>query len=324
MNGKNEYVDKLNEIMDEEIFLDPEQKSLTDNPAKHIKLGIVSTTENVLINRNNSPTGTTSHVLEDEPRVMVPAQKWKGVEQSNMVKIARELDLMPDSYQQNAIKGNEGLLNPVSVIFGDTVTAGDDSGQIRGRVNYDWSYSYEPLAMVTKRIQHNTLSEDGTILKDENDPTTPASSALHKTQYVIPGTQFIRFNSLENTTPELFLFYISGLISTHSYGARKKIVGDNIQNEIVAISWGQTERAISSYSVLRELWQEEEDNKDLREKVINSMEEAYGKDQTIKGEDVRKIVELCDDLLVDEKKLKNLLEPVQEWIEESLPYFEKD
>jgi len=323
MNDENDYVNKLLEIIDEEVFLDPDNQNLTDNPAKHIKLAIVSTTKNVFINRNNSPTGTTSHVLNGEPRVMVPAQKWKGVEQSNMVKIARELDLMPESYQQNAIEGNDGLLNPVSAIFGDTVTAGDDNGQVRGRVNYDWSFSYEPLAKVTKRIQHNTLEEDGTILKEEEDPTTPASSALHKTQYVVPDTQFIRFNSLENIPPELFLFYVGGLMSTHSYGARKKIVGDNIQNDIVAISWGQTEKALSSYTVLEDLWEDGQD-RDIKQAVISAMEEAYGENQTIKGDDVNKITALSENLLKNHDKLKNLLVPMQDWIKNSWPYFKEE
>lgn len=320
---KNEITTKLFETIPEEVFLDPDEASLTDNPAKHIKLGILSTTTNVLINRNNSPTGVTSHILADKPRVMVPAQKWKGCEQSNTVKLAREMNLLPDSYQQNLISSTSGLLNPVSVIFGDSVTAGDQPGQVRARINYDWAYSYEPVAAVTKRLQHNTLEEDGTIRKGE-DRVTPAAEALHRVQYVMPGTAFIRFVSLENITPELFLFYIAGLLSTHSYGARKKIVGDNIENQIVAISWGSSEQPVSSYSVLQEYWPTGQKEIDHREAIENAMAEAYGDERTITGDDIEPLIQQARHLLANLDDLEGLLSSLQAWIEESWHFFKED
>lgn len=321
-NQKNEYLERLFEVIPKEAFLDPEKMNLYDNPAKHVKVGIVSETTNVFINRNNSATSTTSYIIEGKPRVMVPAQKWKGCEQSNFVKLAREMNLLPESYRQNMIASKDGLLNPVTAIFGDTVTASSEGGQVRGRVAYDWAYSLEPVAKVTKRLQHNTLDEDGTIKKAE-DQVTPAPEALHRVQYIVPGISFMRFISLDNMPPHYFLFYLAGVLSTHSYGARKKIVGDNIKNKLIAVSWGNSEQPLSSYSVLKEYWHKDLEEIAFEEVAKDAMMKAYGTAHTIFGTDVAKLTDISHELIANLDQLRNLLYPLQEWIEESWPFFKK-
>ncbi len=105
------------EEVKEEMCVDTEKNDPEDNPNKHIKIGILSTTTNPMINRNNSQTGTTSMMFDGKARVVVPAQKWKGIEQSKIVKMAREMGIMPESYKRNMIEANSGLVNPVSFLF---------------------------------------------------------------------------------------------------------------------------------------------------------------------------------------------------------------
>jgi len=316
------HVEKTKEIVPDEVFLDPEKHSLKeDNLNRHIKIAIVSETKNVFINRNNSPKTTTSHVIDDEARVMVPGQKWKGKEQSKMVQIARELDIMPEAYKQNQIEDDTGLLNPVSIIFGDSVTADNQGSNTRGRINYDWSYSYKPVRQITKKIQHNTLEEDGTIKKDESDPTSVASSALHKTQYVIPGVKFVRFNTLTNVSAELFLFYLVGVMSTHAYGARTSIACDNMKNDIVAISFGDAEQPVSAYSLLEEYWEDGEEPGGYKEVATDRMSTAYGPEKTLTGDELEELLNVVRELMRDNESLKEMLEGIDDWIKDSYPEF---
>ncbi|MFW5928718.1 MAG: type I-D CRISPR-associated protein Cas7/Csc2 [Thermoplasmatota archaeon] len=310
-----ELPDEIEKVK-EKMFVDREEHEPIDNPNKHIKIGILSTTTNPMINRNNSQTGTTSMMYEGEARVVVPAQKWKGIEQSKIVKMARDMDLMPDAYRRNMIEANSGLLNPVSFLFGDTVTT-NENGSLRGRINYDWAYSLEPVKDITRRIQHNTLDEDGTIKK--NDEGNVASSAIFKTKYVIPDVKFIRFVSLENVTKDMFMMYVLGLLNTHSYGARKTIIGNNMNNEIVAIGYGDVEGDVSSHSVMKKLWKTE--NKEeigFKETIRKRMRDAYGEERTIT--DIDSLLEKVENYNEDISPLKKELEETKSWLEEGLPF----
>ncbi len=318
----NKKIKDIFELIPKEAFLDKNEHSYTDNLAKHIRLGIVSETTNVFINRNNSPKGVTSYTFANKPRVMVPATKWKGAEQSNMVKLAREMDILPDGYQQNMIKNGQGLINPVSAIYGDTVTEDSSGAQLKGRVNYDWAFSHEPVGKISRRMQHNTLSEDGSIKKSEEGSTQVASSAIYNTQYVVPGVKFIRFISLENVTPEMFIFYLTNLLNTHRYGARTTITGDNMNNKLITVSWGQTEEPMSSYSVLKEIWDEGTEEINHEEMVEEKTLELYGKDNTIYGGRIEDIKDISRGLLNDMDEMKEMLEPINDWLYESLDYIE--
>jgi len=312
---ESKYIEELLDVIDEDAFVDPDETNMVANPAKTIKIAILSKTTNVFLNRNNSNDAVTAHEVNDKMRAYVPAQKWKGAEQSKAIKMARELDLLPPEYSQNQIAGSRGLINPVSALFGDTVTASDGKGQIRGRINYGWSHSIEPLAEVTKKVQHNTLQEDGTILKDDEGNTKP--EAIHSTKYILPGVDFVRFITLENVPPQLFVFYLCALKNTHRYGGRTSITGDNMQNKIIAIGYGMYEAPITNYTVLKDI---DGKNVDPSEYVEKAMEEYY-EDKCLSEKALEKINDIVKNMMQDEKEMKNMLEPISEWVEESFPEY---
>ena len=242
----------LEEMAGKKWIVPLDEIDLRKNYGSFLKLGIVSTTMGYFINRNNEATEITSEEFFGENRVVVPASKWRGAERSFILSVLRKGGQIPEEYSRNMVRKKEHLQNPASMLWGDSSTGkSDEAAGISSRSFYDWAYSYNPVADISLNLQHNSLGEDGSILKDEGKVS---SSALHNVNYIRPGVQFVRYVTLENASPEMLIMQLMALIGTTRYGARTSVLGDNMKNEVVAIAGSKGERPVSSYSSMVKAW----------------------------------------------------------------------
>lgn len=293
----------IEKLIEEKKLLRIEEIDLKKNYGSFLKIGIVSETIGFLINRNNDATELTSEYFEGAERLVVPAQKWRGAERSYLLSELRKAGgIIPEEYSRNMVVKKKLLMNPSSLIFGDSSTgSGTEAAGIASRMFYDWSYSYEPLAGISLRYTHNTLSEDGTILHEQNG--TPKSNALFNTPYVRPGIKLIRYITMENSSWEMLLLALLAISGTSRYGARTAILGDNIRNHIVGIGFSKHETPVSSYSTLMKAWRS--NSYDPENLVLNEMRSAYGDDLMESG-DLRGLMNEVNDVRHSPDRLRSL------------------
>lgn len=230
------------------------------NGKRFVTLYVSRETIGPLIDRSDDPESTISHVMSAEDGtekevVEIPARKFKSKEKLMGLKICRSFGVVDASYEYNGIRDIQYLNNPNSVIFGDTVVEGGEAGQamLPARVFYSSSYSITEKQRITKKLTHNALSEAGTMW-DSNKGANRTS--LFNTEYVVPGVVFPSFITMHNPTPEALVHLVLSL-KERSYGAQTSITGPNVYNRIAAIYAGPQELPITSYTVSRDLKDEE-------------------------------------------------------------------
>lgn len=296
-------IEKLNKIMEKGLLVKTEELDLKKNHGIYVKIGIVSQTIGFLISRNNEPTELTTDNFSGDERCIVPAQKWRAAERSYLLSELRKIDgVIPAGYSRNMNKKKSWLLNPTSLLFGDSsIGSGTDMGSIASRCFYDWSYSFEPSGEISTRLTHNSLSEDGTILHDAKGKTE--SNAIYNVPYIKPDTKFIRFVTLENISLELLELELIAIMGTSRYGARTSILGDNIMNRIIAIGFSKGDKPVSSYSVIEQAWKSQK--YDPENDIFNSMKDAYGESDLLYGPDLEEFLKETLNLRKNREELKS-------------------
>ena len=244
---------------------------LAQNSPKRIVIGLIRETIGPFINRSTVPDETITIKVGEKDNVReiveVPARKFKSKEKLLGIRLSKLYNVIDKSYRYNYLTKVSQLENPVSAIFGDTVVSGGSEnagqGMFPSRVLYSSSYSIRDRSLITERLTHNALSENGTMW-DEKEGKNRTS--LFETEYIIPGVYFPSFLTLIDPTPETLYFVMETLKET-SYGAQTSITGDNFKNNIIFILGCYNEPAISSYKISRD-W----DNSDVTfENVMNFM-----------------------------------------------------
>lgn len=295
----------LQEIGKEMNLPDINQLDLKKNHGIFLKLGIVSETCGFFINRNNEATEITSESFSNEDRLVVPASKWRGAERSYLLSELRKVDgIIPDDYSRNMATRKALLRNPSSLVYGDSSTgSGNEAAGIASRLFYDWSYSFEPLGKISLRLTHNSLSEEGTILHEENGKVK--SNAIFNSPYVKPGVKLIRYISVENCSVEMLALILMAISGTTRYGARTAILGDNIKNKIIAIGYSKRESPISSFTTVSKCWESGSYNPE--EAVLSDMKDAYGP-SIILGDKLNHLLKLVQEIKDDKNLLKEMCE----------------
>ncbi len=260
---------------------------LRKNHGIFIKIGILSETSGFFINRNNESTEITSENFFDKDRVVVPASKWRGAERSYLLSEMRKASgVIPQEYSRNMVTRKNLLKNPSSLIYGDSSTgSGNEAAGIASRVFYDWAYSFESLPDISVRLTHNSLSEEGTILHEENGKVKP--NAIFNTPYIKPGVKFIRYVTVENSSIEMLALVLMAINGTTRYGARTAILGDNMKNKIIGIGFSKRETSISSFTTVRKCWTQEKYNPE--EEILADMKDTYGSN-LIHGDRLRELL----------------------------------
>ena len=264
MNIRQEIIKNLG--VSERFFVN----QLIENKIGVIKLAFVREVINPMIIRNNAANEVnTFNAPDGRELVEIPARKLKSKEKRLGLMICRNKEVVDKGVRYNSIFDVKHLANPNSVLFGDSVTQ-SDGGALVSRVIYDWAYSLRDVdsqtEMITKEIQHNSTSEDSTILKESDvkkgakggSGKKVAPQALHSVRYVMPGTLFPHFVTIDNTTPELFVHLLYCILNEHKYGAQTTTMGSNMNNHLVGIAFSDFEKPINSYTISRD-WYAQKD-----------------------------------------------------------------
>jgi CRISPR-associated protein Csc2 len=251
--------------------------NLKDNRIGHIKLALVRETINPLVIRSTDAEATVTLVTDDgRELVEIPPRKLKSREKLLGLMMCRKFGVVHESVRYNSIEGAEYLNNPNSVLFGDTSTKTGDTAGLVSRAIYDWAYSLRDVKDVTDKLQHNALSEAGTMI-DEN--TGKTKQTLFQTEYILPGTLFPHFITVDNVTPELLLHLLFAVMNCKRYGAQTTTNANNMENHLVAIGFGPFEKPINSYLISKQ-WREAQKDQmptlaGVTHFVVEKMKEQY-------------------------------------------------
>ena len=155
---------ELFHIIPENYFV----KDLKANRLGSIKIALLREVIGNAIIRSNYPDETiTLKVSEKKEVVEIHARKLKSREKLLGLKICRQFEVVDPKIRYNIIKSGKQLANPNSILFGDSVTETGDSVALSSRVIYDWAYSLRDINEITDTLQHNALSEGGTMWNEE-------------------------------------------------------------------------------------------------------------------------------------------------------------
>lgn len=236
-------IDKLFDFIDKKWFVE----DLKDNRIGHIKIALAREVVNPLIIRSTDSEATISLTTIDGREIVeIPPRKLKSREKLLGLMLCREFNVVNDSVRYNVFEGAEMLNNPNSVLFGDTSTKSGDTAGLTSRAIYDWAYSLRDVKDITDKLQHNALSEAGTMI---DEATGEMRQSLYSTEYILPGTFFPHFITVDNITPELFIHLLSSVLNQHRYGAQTTTNANNMINHLVAIGFADFEKPINSYTV---------------------------------------------------------------------------
>lgn len=294
---------KLFDIIPKDYFVG----DLKQNTLGTIKIALLREVIGNAIIRSNYPDETITFKLSEKKDVVeVPARKMKSREKLLGLKICRQFGVVDKDLRYNVIKKSEQLANPNSVLFGDSVTESGDSVALNSRVIYDWAYSIRDISEITATLQHNALSEGGTMWNEEEGKLR---QSLFQVQYVKPGTYLPHFIVVENVTPELFVHLLTCIIRQSRYFAQSTTTSpSNLKNHILGVGFSKFEQPINSYTIAKS-WPKDEavTLESVTDTVNGVMKSAYGANYQ-PGE---VLTAMIDELWQDEKELEAVYQKAQ-------------
>lgn len=287
-------MDKLFETIEKSYFVD----DLKRNTLGTIKIALLREVTGNLIIRSNYPDETiTFKASENKDIVEIPARKLKSKEKLLGLKICREFGVVDKEFRYNVVKKSEQLGNPNSILFGDSVTESNDAVGITSRAIYDWAYSIRDVDEITGTLQHNALSEGGTMWNEEEGKLR---QSLFQVQYIKPGALFPHFITVENITPELFVHLLFCILFENRYGAQSTTLSANMKNHILGFGLSKFEQPINSYSISAN-WKttEKVTVETVTTAINNAIKEYYGENNY---KDAQNVVAFIDALWKEEHK----------------------
>lgn len=289
---------ELLNLIPEEYFV----KDLKENTLGTIKIALVREIIGNAIIRSNYPDETITLKIEDNKDVVeIPARKLKAPEKLLGLKLCREYNVIDKDFRYNVVKKKEQLANPNSVLFGDSVTESNEAVALTSRVIYDWAYSLRDVDEITSTLQHNALSEGGTMW---NEDEGKLRQSLFQVQYVKPGAFFPHFVEVENVTPELFIHLLICITQQSRYFAQSTTNSpSNVKNHIIGVGLSKFEQPINSYLISRKWNNENISLETISQELETAMESLYGKANWIQGE---KFTDLITNIVKDASKMKDI------------------
>ena len=217
----------------------------------YIDLVVLRKVVSPVIFRNNERTELTYTRLKNKVLVEVYSRKFKAPEKITGVKILKKF-IKDFNYVYNSLSETPQLKNPVSVLYGDSVTAGasNQGAQIPSRILYSWGLSPQEFECVAEERTHNALSEMGTMW-DIKGGTFRQS--LFKNIYMKRG-HILQTVSLFNVSLNEVIFGIGNILFTHTYGAEDNVNIRNMRNEIVSVILSSPfESPITPYTIVEKI-----------------------------------------------------------------------
>ncbi|MGD1840075.1 MAG: type I-D CRISPR-associated protein Cas7/Csc2 [Thermonemataceae bacterium] len=265
-------------------------ENLKQNRLGTLKIALLREIVGNAIIRSNYPDETITFKLsENKDIVEVPARKLKSREKLLGLKMCREFDVVDPSLRYNVIKKSEQLANPNSILFGDSVTESGDSVALTSRVIYDWAYSIRDIEQITSTLQHNALSEGGTMWNEEEGSLR---QSLFQVQYVKPGTYLPHFVMVENVTPALFLHLVACIMYESRYFAQSTTNStSNVKNHLIGVGYAKFEQPVNSYTITKNWETQMPVNFNTVSQVMrDTMIEAYGEQHFVEGTSITALV----------------------------------
>jgi len=225
---------------------------LAQRDTRRIILYLKRTTIGPFVNRQDNEGDTIRARINGIDHIRVPARKWKSIEKLRGLQLCREHGVVSPNYLYNEVNDSDLLANPVSVVFGDSAAAAGDTAGIPSLAIYEQGLSVQAVNEATERIQHNALSEAGTMMNIGEERKGEFRQSLFDMLYVREGTVFLQSITLEAPTLESLAFLLMTLDATR-YGAGKQVLGNNIRNEVLGLLATRNEPPVTPYTVLTEL-----------------------------------------------------------------------
>jgi len=243
-------IEELHDFIEKKWFV----TDLKENRLGHIKLAFVREIINPLIIRSTDAEATiTLATIDNREIVEIPPRKMKSREKLLGLTLCREFKVIDDGVRYNVFDGAEMLNNPNSALFGDTSTKSNDTAGLTSRAIYDWAYSLRDIKDITDKLQHNALSEAGTMI---DETTGEMRQSLYSTEYILPNTFFPHFITVDNISTELFVHLLLCVLNQYRYGAQTTTNANNMINHLVGIGFADFEKPINSYTISKK-WNEE-------------------------------------------------------------------
>ena len=224
---------------------------LAQRDTRRIVLYLKRTTIGPFVNRQDNEGDTIRARINGIDHIRVPARKWKSIEKVRGLQICREYGVVSPNYLYNEVNDSDLLANPVSVVFGDSAQASQDSAGIPSLAIYEQGLSVQAVHEATERITHNALSEAGTMM-NIGEKKGEFRQSLFDMLYVREGMVFLQSITLEAPTRESLAFILMTLDATR-YGAGKQVLGNNVRNEVIGLLATRNEPPVTPYTVLAEL-----------------------------------------------------------------------
>lgn len=240
----------------EDLKVDDELRPpLAQRDTRRLVIYLKRCTIGPFINRQDNEGDTIRARINGVDHIRVPARKWKSIEKLRGLQICREYGTVSPNYLYNEVNDSCLLDNPVSVIFGDSAQAAAESAGIPSLAIYEQGLSVQAVHEATERIQHNALSEAGTMMNLRGEKKGRFRESLYDILYVREGTVFLQSITLEAPTREALGFLLMTLDATR-YGAGKQVLGNNIRNEVLGLLATRNEPPVTPYTVLAKLGKE--------------------------------------------------------------------
>lgn len=298
-----EFRRRIFSLIPEEYFVE----ELHQNTLGHIKIAILREAVGPFICRSTDSEATITYRMEERREVVeVPPRKFKSREKLLGLKICRELEVVDSEIRYNLIRKPEQLANPNSVLFGDSVTQEAEAAGLRSRALYDWAYSIRDVSQITDDLQHNALSESGTMWDEERGRFR---QSLFTVQYVLPETFFSHFVTVDDITPELLAHLLYCIQKENSYGAQTTTNTGNFINHIIAISYSKFEPPLNSFVFSRDYEVNEQDEskkvtfENVKSKLIEQVRSFYGTSLLLPQDKLSELLNYLEQLWHPDQKL---------------------
>lgn len=305
-----EFREKIWEFLGQDSFANEKVDEIPalaqDNP-RRLVIAVIREVIAPFINRSEDPNETITMSMSNGREVIeVPARKFKSKEKLLGLRLCKAFNVVSPYYEYNDIKNKEILDNPNSVTFGDTIVeeGRDNQGMFPSRALYSSSYSIRDKVILTRKLTHNALSQQGTMW----DRKEGFRQSLFDTEYVLPGTVFPSFITLKDPTPEM-LYHVIRTLDETSYGAQTSITGPNIKNHIIGILSCKIEPPISSYTISEEMG-------DMKDEISN--ERVFERAKSLIIEEMKDYAQKNGDALLSGDALSDMLNYFKSLSEDAL------
>jgi CRISPR-associated protein Csc2 len=283
---------------------------------KYIDVYVIRKVVGAIIFRNTDRTELTYTSLNGRTHVEVYSRKFKAPEKLTGLKILKRFNKLPEGYLYNAVSNSDALNNPVSVLYGDSVTGAEGGAQIPSRILYSWALSLEEFHQVAEEKTHNALSEMGTMWEAGGYKQT-----LFKNIYMKRG-HLLQLVSFYNVSLEELIFGLGNILYTHTYGAEDSVNPRNIENEILAVVLSSPfELPVTPYILVEKMYNEEKTDEtrgpiEILKSMLLEEIKKYPFAKPLQDNELTDLVKAVRDTYENDEKIKELIEKLSKHSDE--------